>query len=89
MGHYTRLYFVTATRVSYLDRGLGSGIFLRKVYYLIFQLQPKRCNYFWLIYFYKALYVSGGSSTHHKEHITVHSASGIVNQYCCRLVSCL
>ena len=54
---------------------------------IIFQLQPKRCNYFWFIYFYKALHVSGGSSTHHQEHITVHSASGIVNQYCCRLVS--
>jgi len=24
---------------------------------------------------------------HHQEHITVHSASGIVNQHCCRLVS--
>jgi len=30
-----------------------------------------------------ALHVSGGSSVHHQEHITVHTASGIVNQYCC------
>jgi len=30
-----------------------------------------------------ALHVSGGSSAHHQEHITVHRASGIVNQYCC------
>ena len=30
-----------------------------------------------------ALRVSGGSSAHHREHITVHTASGIVNQYCC------
>jgi len=30
-----------------------------------------------------ALYVSGGSSAHHQEHKTVHTASGIVNQYCC------
>ena len=30
-----------------------------------------------------ALHVSGGSSTHHQEHKTVHTASGIVNQYCC------
>jgi len=30
-----------------------------------------------------ALHVSGGSSAHHQEHITVHTASGIVNQYCC------
>ena len=28
------------------------------------------------------LYVSGGSSAHHQEHITVHTASDIVNQYC-------
>jgi len=26
-------------------------------------------------------------SAHHQQHITVHSASGIVNQYYCRLVS--
>jgi hypothetical protein len=30
-----------------------------------------------------ALYVSGGSSAHHEERITVHAASGIVNRYCC------
>ena len=30
-----------------------------------------------------ALHVSGGSSAHHQEHRTVHTASGIVNQYCC------
>jgi len=33
--------------------------------------------------FTDALHVSGGSSTHHQEHITVHTASGTVNQYCC------
>ena len=36
-----------------------------------------------------ALHVSGGSSAHHQEHITVHTASSIVNQLCCLLVSCL
>ena len=30
-----------------------------------------------------ALHVSGGSSAHHQEHKTVHTASGIVNQCCC------
>jgi hypothetical protein len=30
-----------------------------------------------------ALHVSGGFSAHHHEHITVHTASDIVNQYCC------
>ena len=34
-----------------------------------------------LFIFTDALHVSGGSSTHHQEHITVHTASGIVNQY--------
>ena len=33
--------------------------------------------------FTNTLHVSGGSSAHHQEHITVHTASGIVNQYCC------
>jgi hypothetical protein len=33
-----------------------------------------------------ALHVSGSSSAHHQEHITVHTASGIVNQYCCSLL---
>jgi hypothetical protein len=29
-----------------------------------------------------ALHVSGGFSAHHQEYTTVHTASGIVNQYC-------
>ena len=29
------------------------------------------------------LHLSVGSSAHHQEHKTVHTASGIVNQYCC------
>jgi hypothetical protein len=33
-----------------------------------------------------ALHVSGGSSTHHQEHKTIHTASGIVNQYSCLLL---
>jgi len=36
-----------------------------------------------LFIFTDALHVSGGSSAHHQEHITVHTASGIVKQYCC------
>jgi hypothetical protein len=35
-----------------------------------------------------ALHVAGGSSAHHhQEHITVHTASGIVNEYYCLLLS--
>jgi len=37
----------------------------------------------YLFIFTGALHVSGGSSAHHQEHTTVHTASGIVNQYCC------
>jgi len=36
-----------------------------------------------LFIFTDALHVSGGSSTNHHEHVTVHTAPGIVNQYCC------
>jgi hypothetical protein len=36
-----------------------------------------------LFIFTGALQVSGGFSAHHQEHITVHTASGTVNQYCC------
>jgi len=36
-----------------------------------------------LFIFTDALHVSSGSSAHHQEHETVHTASGIVNQYCC------
>ena len=32
-----------------------------------------------------ALHVSGSSSAHHQEHLTVHTASVIDNQYCCWL----
>jgi len=30
-----------------------------------------------------AVHVSGSSTAHRQEHITVHTASGIVKQYCC------
>jgi protein-S-isoprenylcysteine O-methyltransferase Ste14 len=48
------------------------------------KLQPTRYNVFSdLFIFTDALHVSGGSSAYHQEHITVHTASGIANQYCC------
>jgi len=37
-----------------------------------------------LFIFIDALNVSGGSSAHHQERITVHTASGVVNQCCYR-----
>jgi len=36
-----------------------------------------------LLIFTDALHDSGCSSAHHQEHIIVHTASDIVNQYCC------
>jgi len=35
-----------------------------------------------LFIFTNAVHFSGGSSAHHQEHMAVHTASGIVNQYC-------
>jgi len=36
-----------------------------------------------LFIFTDAVHVAGGFSAHRQEHINVHTASGIVNQYCC------
>jgi len=47
------------------------------------KLQPTICNVFFLFISTDAVHVSGGPSAHHQEHITVHTASGTVNQYCC------
>jgi len=35
------------------------------------------------LFLQNAVHVSVGSCAHHQEHITVHTASGIVNRYCC------
>jgi len=42
----------------------------------------KNIKFIDLFIFTNAVHVSGGSYTHHQEHITVHTASVIVNQYC-------
>jgi len=39
-----------------------------------------------LFIFTDAVHISGGSSAHHQEHITVHTDSGIVDEYCCQLL---
>jgi len=45
----------------------------------ISKVQPTRCNVFSIyLFLWIALHVSGGSSAHHQEHKTVHTASGIV-----------
>jgi hypothetical protein len=40
----------------------------------------KEATFLDLFIFTDALHVLGGSSAHHQEHTTVHTASGIVNQ---------
>jgi len=40
-------------------------------------------RFFSLFIFTDALHVSDGYSAHHQLHITVHTASGIVNKYFC------
>jgi len=39
--------------------------------------------YFLIYLFLKTIYVFHGFPSHHQEHTTVQTASGIVNQYCC------
>jgi len=40
-------------------------------------------TFFYVLIFTDALRVSGGSSAHQQEHITIHTASSFINQYCC------
>jgi hypothetical protein len=40
-------------------------------------------TFLYLFIFTNALQVSGDSPAHHQEHITVHTASGIINHCCC------
>jgi hypothetical protein len=40
-------------------------------------------NFLDLFIFTGALHVSGGTTDHYQEHITVRTVSDIVNKYCC------
>jgi hypothetical protein len=51
--------------------------------YLIPNYNQQDATFLDLFIFTDALHVSGGSSDHHQEHITVHTASDIVNHYRC------
>ena len=51
----------------------------------ISKLQPTRFKFLDLFISTDALHVSGGSSAHRQEHITVNTTSVIVNQHCCLL----
>jgi hypothetical protein len=50
--------------------------------YIIPNYSQQDATFLDLFIFTEALHVSGGFSSHHQEHLTVHTASGIVNQYC-------
>jgi hypothetical protein len=50
---------------------------------IITNYSQQDATFFDLFIFTDALHVSDGLSAHHQEHITVHTASDIVKQYCC------
>jgi hypothetical protein len=54
-----------------------------------FQVTPNKMQRFLIhLFIYKeAVRVSGRSSVHYQEHKTAQTASRIVNQYCCYLLS--
>jgi len=51
--------------------------------FLISNYSQQDAKFLDLFIYTDALHVSGGSSAHHQEHITTHTSSSIVNQYCC------
>jgi hypothetical protein len=67
------------TNLVFLDY---SDIYVKKLV-LIPNYSQQDATILDLFIFTDTLHVSNGSSTHHQEHITVQTASGIVNKYCC------
>jgi hypothetical protein len=51
--------------------------------FVISNYSQQDATFIYLFIFTDAVHVSGCFFTHHQEHTTVHTASGIVNQYCC------
>ena len=86
--HSIRLLIQTSVTVSvFLYKHLSQfDIHISVHHEYIFKLQPKNAAFLDLFISTDALHVSGGSSAHHQEHINVHTASRIVNQYCCYLL---
>ena len=58
-------------------------IFICPCIVIITNYNQQDATFLEFVYFTDAPHVSGGSSAHHREHITVHTASDIVNQYYC------
>ena len=65
------------------EKGLNVDIHMSVHRNVITNYSQQEATFLDLFIFTDALHVSGGSSAHHQEYITVHTASGIVNQYCC------
>jgi hypothetical protein len=59
---------------------IGGGIYRIQLSKKVPHYNQQDAKFLDLFIFTDALHVSGGSSTHYQEHITVHTASGIVNQ---------
>jgi len=56
---------------------------MRVQHYIIPNYSQQDATFLDLFISKDALHVSGGTSARHQEHITVHTASDIVNQYFC------
>jgi len=61
------------------------GIHISVHHEYISQVTTNKMKRFLIFFFIftDALHISGSSSAHHQEHITVHTASGIGKQYYC------
>jgi hypothetical protein len=59
-----------------------SGGYTEVFFLIILNYNQQDATFLDLFISTNALHVSGGSSANHQEHITAHTASGIVNQYC-------
>jgi hypothetical protein len=66
-------YLLNYLRIYSCKVGNTNSIFWEGQYkldnsiYSLGTVQPKRCHFSQFIYFYNALHVSGGNSTHHQE----------------------
>jgi hypothetical protein len=50
---------------------------------IITNYSQKDAKFIDLFIFTDAVHLSGGTTAHHQKHIAVHTASVIVNKYCC------
>jgi len=77
------LLLLRLVRVKICSQILGSDIHMSVHRNIIPNYSQQDATFLDIFLFIDALHVSDGSSAHHQEHTTVHTASDIVNQYCC------